>query len=122
VIKEMTNELDKIISEIEKNFGKGSLMRLGGGRVNREIEIMPTGISSIDGITGIGGLPRGRIVEIVGPEASGKTALTWNLAKQIQKMGGVVSFITSRDGFNLNGAKAAGINAADPLVPIHRWI
>jgi len=116
VIKEMTNELDTIISEIEKDFGKGTLMRLGGSRVNREIEVMPTGISSIDGITDIGGFPRGRIVELIGPEASGKTALTWYMAKHVQKMGGVVSFITSRNGPDLDWAKAAGLNAADLLV------
>jgi len=116
VIKEMANELDTIISEIEKGFGKGTLIRLGSVRVNREIEVMPTGISSIDGITGIGGLPRGRIVELIGPEASGKTALTWNMAKQTQKMGGVVSFITSRNSFDLHWAKASGINTTGLLI------
>ena len=116
MIKEMTNELDTIISEIEDSFGRGSLMRLGGGRVNREIEVMPTGTSSIDAITGIGGFPRGSIVDIIGPEASGKSALTWDMAKHIQKTRGVVSFITSRNGPDLNRAKAVGINIGDLLV------
>ena len=116
MIKEMTSELDSIISEIEDSFGRGSLMRLGGNRVNREIQTMSTGISSVDGITGIGGFPRGSIVEIIGPEASGKIALTWYMARHIQKMGGVVSFITSRNGLDLSLAKAVGLDIGDLLV------
>jgi RecA/RadA recombinase len=79
--KEKTKALDMAISQIEKSFGKGAIMRLGAEGVTEGLQIIPTGSLSLDIATGIGGLPRGRVIEIFGPESSGKTTLALNVAQ-----------------------------------------
>src|SRR5450756_2754183 len=81
------------LSQIEKQFGKGSIMRLGEHDVARDIQVVSTGSLGLDIALGVGGLPRGRVVEIYGPESSGKTTLTLQVAAEMQKVGGVCAFI-----------------------------
>mgnify|MGYP000879421444 CR=1 FL=1 len=81
------------LSQIEKQFGKGSIMRMGDSDIGEDIQAVSTGSLGLDIALGIGGLPRGRIVEIYGPESSGKTTLTLSVIAQMQKIGGVAAFI-----------------------------
>ena len=81
------------LSQIEKQFGKGSIMRLGEKDIAKDVEVVSTGSLGLDLALGIGGLPRGRIVEIYGPESSGKTTLTLSVIAQMQKIGGTAAFI-----------------------------
>src|SRR5512145_2320776 len=83
--------LSAALSQIEKQFGKGSVMRLGEHPANQDIEVVPTGSLGLDIALGVGGVPRGRVVEIYGPEASGKTTLTLSIIAHAQKMGGVAA-------------------------------
>ena len=85
--------LSAALSQIEKQFGKGSVMRLGDSIATRDIDVVSTGSLGIDIALGIGGLPRGRVVEIYGPESSGKTTLTLQVVAEIQKMGGTAAFV-----------------------------
>jgi recombination protein RecA len=104
------------LSQIEKQFGKGSIMKLGGN-VKADVEAIPTGALTLDWALGVGGLPRGRIVEIFGPEASGKTTLTLSVIKEIQKKGGVAAFIDAEHAFDSNYAgKVIGVNLDDLLI------
>ena len=85
--------LSAALGQIEKQFGKGSVMRLGDSIATRDIDVVSTGSLGLDVALGIGGLPRGRVVEIYGPESSGKTTLTLQVVGEIQKMGGTAAFI-----------------------------
>lgn len=85
--------LSAALSQIERQFGKGSVMRMGDSTVSRDIEAISTGSLGLDIALGIGGLPKGRIVEIYGPESSGKTTLTLQVIAECQKMGGTAAFI-----------------------------
>src|SRR5207302_185967 len=85
--------LELAISQIERQFGKGSVMRLGANGPLEEISVIPTGALSLDAALGIGGLPRGRVVEIYGPESSGKTTLALHVLSEAQRLGGIVAFI-----------------------------
>ena len=107
--------LDLALSQIEKQFGKGAIMRMGQG-VNLDIEVIPTGIISLDKAAGVGGLPRGRVVEIFGPESSGKTTLTLSIIAQGQGSGGVAAFIDAEHAFDPSYAKLIGINLDDLLI------
>ena len=107
--------LDLALSQIEKQFGKGAIMRMGQG-VNLDIEVIPTGIISLDKAAGVGGLPRGRVVEVFGPESSGKTTLTLSIIAQGQASGGVAAFIDAEHAFDPNYAKLIGINLDDLLI------
>ncbi|HWR90217.1 MAG TPA: DNA recombination/repair protein RecA, partial [Dissulfurispiraceae bacterium] len=91
--KDKSKALEMAISQIERSFGKGSIMRLGEGAVPEGIQVIPTGSLVLDIATGIGGYPRGRVVEIFGPESSGKTTLALNAIAQAQKTGGIAAFI-----------------------------
>ncbi|MDE7454706.1 MAG: recombinase RecA [Clostridia bacterium] len=110
----MTDEkkklLDQTILQIEKEFGKGSIMKLGSYAASRNIEVIPTGCLPLDMALGIGGLPRGRIIEIYGPEASGKTTVTLHVIAQVQKMGGTAAFIDAEQALDPVYAKNLGIN------------
>ena len=88
-----TKALDAALSQIERAFGKGSIMRLGKNQKAVEIETIPTGSLGLDIALGVGGLPRGRVVEIYGPESSGKTTLTLHVIAEAQKKGGVCAFV-----------------------------
>jgi len=104
------------ISQIEKNFGKGSIMRLGENSVVEGIQVIPTGSLTLDIATGIGGLPRGRVVEIYGPESSGKTTLALNAVAQAQAAGGTAAFIDAEHALDVNYAKRIGVNIEDLLI------
>jgi len=108
--------LEMAISQIEKNFGKGSIMRLGENSVVEGIQVIPTGSLTLDIATGIGGLPRGRVVEIYGPESSGKTTLALNAVAQAQAAGGTAAFIDAEHALDINYAKRIGVNVEDLLI------
>src|SRR5687767_9948425 len=90
---ERRQALDLAISQIERQFGKGSVMRLGAGGPLEEIAVIPTGALSLDVALGVGGVPRGRVVEIYGPESSGKTTLALHIVSEAQRLGGIAVFI-----------------------------
>jgi len=108
--------LEMAISQIEKNFGKGSIMRLGEDSVVEGVQVIPTGSLTLDIATGIGGLPRGRVVEIYGPESSGKTTLALNAVAQAQAAGGTAAFIDAEHALDVNYAKRIGVNIEDLLI------
>jgi recombination protein RecA len=103
------------MAQIEKNFGKGSIMRLGEA-AKMEIQTIPTGCLSLDLALGVGGLPRGRIIEVYGPEAGGKTTVTLHVIAQAQKMNAVCAFIDAEHALDPSYAKNLGVNTADLLV------
>jgi recombination protein RecA len=109
-------ELDAAISSITKAYGEGSIMRLGDARAQRHIEVIPTGALSIDLALGVGGLPRGRVVEIFGPESSGKTTLMLHVIANAQKAGGLAAFIDAEHALDPAYAKRLGVNLDDLLV------
>ncbi len=113
--KEKEKTLSATISNIEKQYGKGAIMRLGED-VQTEIEAIPTGSIGLDLALGIGGLPRGRIVEIYGPESSGKTTLSLQVVAQAQKKGGIVAFIDAEHALDIQYAKKLGVKAEDLLI------
>lgn len=108
--------LDSALSQIEKNFGKGSIMRLGDDRVAVKADAISTGAIALDIATGIGGVPRGRIVEIFGPESSGKTTLSLNIIANAQKKGGVAAFIDAEHAIDPVYSKKLGVNIEDLLI------
>ena len=108
--------LGAALSQIEKQFGQGSIMRIGDGRVTRNVEVIPTGSLALDVALGIGGLPRGRVVEIYGPEASGKTTLALHVAAQAQRLGGTAAFVDAEHALDLQYAGKLGVQVEDLLV------
>ncbi len=114
--KDKVKALEMAISQIEKNFGKGSIMRLGEEKTVEGVKAIPTGSLSLDIATGIGGLPRGRVVEIYGPESSGKTTLALNAVAQAQASGGTAAFIDAEHALDVNYARKLGVNVDDLLV------
>src|SRR5215217_2569414 len=104
------------LSQIEKQFGKGSIMRLGASDVAKDVEVVSTGSLGLDIALGVGGLPRGRIVEIYGPESSGKTTLTLQVIAQTQKSGGTAAFIDAEHALDPGYAEKLGVNIDDLLV------
>ncbi len=111
-----TKALQSALAQIEKQFGKGSVMRLGDGGVQEDIQSVSTGSLGLDIALGIGGLPRGRVVEIYGPESSGKTTLTLQVIAEMQKIGGTAAFIDAEHALDINYAAKLGVNIADLLV------
>jgi recombination protein RecA len=108
--------LNVAISQIEKQFGKGSIMRLGEKSAKVEVDVIPTGSLGLDSALGIGGFPKGRVVEIFGPEAGGKTTLGLETIAQAQKAGGTAMFIDAEHAFDPNYAQNLGINLNDLLI------
>jgi recombination protein RecA len=108
--------LDAAISQIERAFGKGSVMRLGHAEQAQEIETVSTGSLGLDIALGVGGLPRGRIIEIYGPESSGKTTLTLHVIAEAQKVGGTCAFIDAEHALDPSYAKKLGVNLDDLLI------
>jgi recombination protein RecA len=104
------------LSQIEKQFGKGSIMRLGEAEVARDIEVVSTGSLGLDLALGIGGLPRGRVVEIYGPESSGKTTLTLSVIAEMQKLGGTAAFIDAEHALDPQYAQKLGCNVSELLI------
>lgn len=108
--EERLKALKIAISQIEKQFGKGAIMRLGETEAKVQAEAIPTGSIGLDYALGIGGVPRGRVVEIFGPEASGKTTLTLQIVAEVQKMGGTAVFIDAEHALDIRYAQALGVN------------
>jgi recombination protein RecA len=104
------------LSQIEKQFGKGAIMRLGAEALAADVPFIPTGSLSLDIATGIGGIPRGRITEIYGPESSGKTTLALHTIAEAQKKGGLAAFIDAEHALDVNYANKLGVNCDDLLV------
>lgn len=113
--REKTEALDAAIKRIEKDFGKGSIMRLGEA-ANMQVEVISTGCLSLDVALGVGGLPRGRIVEIFGPESSGKTTVALHVVAQAQKDGGIAAFVDVEHALDPLYAKNLGVDIANLLV------
>jgi len=108
--------LQAALSQIEKQFGKGSIMKLGEAEVSKDIEVVSTGSLGLDIALGVGGLPRGRIVEIYGPESSGKTTLTLSVIAEMQKQGGTAAFIDAEHALDPQYARKVGVNVEELLI------
>ena len=108
--------LNAALSQIEKQFGKGAVMRMGDAQINRDIDVVSTGVLTLDIALGIGGLPKGRVVEIYGPESSGKTTLTLQAIAECQKAGGTCAFIDAEHALDPGYAEKLGVNVDDMLV------
>jgi recombination protein RecA len=104
-----------VLAEIEKTFGKGAIMFLDD-KANQVFEVIPTGSISLDRALGIGGYPRGRIVEIFGPESSGKTTLSLHAIAEVQKTGGVAAFVDAEHAFDVRYARALGVDTSKLLI------
>ena len=116
-MNEKQKALDLAITSIEKQFGKGSIMKLGGGQsIYDNVPVYSTGSLGLDIALGIGGLPKGRVVEIFGPESSGKTTLALTTAAQAQKMGGTVAFVDAEHALDTNYAGKLGVKVSDMLI------
>ncbi|MEM9070907.1 MAG: recombinase RecA [Myxococcota bacterium] len=115
MFKEKIKAMDEAMRSIEKQFGKGSIMRLGDRKVER-VPAISTGCPSLDTALGVGGYPRGRVIEIFGPEASGKTTLTLHAIAECQKAGGVAAFIDAEHALDVQYAQALGVDAKSLLV------
>ncbi len=114
--KERAKALESALKQIEKNFGKGSIMRLGSGEVAADVSAIPSGSLALDLATGVGGVPRGRITEIYGPESSGKTTLALHVIAEAQKLGGVAAFVDAEHALDVGYARKLGVNVDELLV------
>ena len=108
--EERKKALDVALGKIEKDFGKGSIMKLGDASARMQVDVIPTGCLRLDFALGVGGLPRGRIIEIYGPESSGKTTLALHVIAQLQKMGGTAAFIDAEHALDPTYAKQLGVD------------
>ena len=113
---EKSKNLDLAISQIEKQYGKGSIMRLGNRDVLVPVSVIPTGSISIDAALGVGGFPRGRVIEVYGPESGGKTTLTLHVIAEAQKTGGIAAFIDAEHALDPIYARKLGVDVDDLLV------
>jgi len=113
---EKIKALQVALAQIEKQFGKGTIMRLGEGEVIEDIQVVSTGSLGLDIALGVGGLPRGRVVEIYGPESSGKTTLTLQVIAEMQKTGGQCAFIDAEHALDIQYAQNLGVNLQDLLI------
>jgi recombination protein RecA len=113
---ERRQALELAIAQIERQFGKGSVMRLGAGGPLEEIAVIPTGAITLDVALGIGGLPRGRVTEIYGPESSGKTTLALHVVAEAQRLGGIAAFIDAEHALDPIYAKKLGVNTDELLI------
>jgi len=111
--EEKLKALNSTIAMIEKQYGKGAIMKLGDTNASTEIEVIPTGCLSLDLALGIGGVPRGRILEVFGPESSGKTTVALHIIAETQKMGGVAAFIDAEHALDAQYARALGVNTSE---------
>jgi recombination protein RecA len=113
---EKAKALQAALAQIEKQFGKGTIMRLGEGEVIEDIEVVSTGSLGLDIALGVGGLPRGRVVEIYGPESSGKTTLTLQVIAEMQKLGGTCAFVDAEHALDVQYAQGLGVNLQELLI------
>ena len=109
-IDDKRKALDAAIAQIEKQYGKGSVMKLGDSNANMNIDVIPTGSLSLDIALGLGGVPRGRIIEVFGPESSGKTTVALHIVAEIQKRGGIAGFIDAEHALDPTYAKNIGVD------------
>jgi recombination protein RecA len=116
VATEKSKALAAALSQIEKQFGKGSVMRYGDNQIEHDIQIVSTGSLGLDIALGVGGLPRGRVVEVYGPESSGKTTLTLQVIAEMQKIGGTCAFIDAEHALDVQYASKLGVNLTDLLI------
>ncbi len=114
--KDKVKALEMAITQIEKSFGKGAIMRLGAEGIAEGLQVIPTGSLALDIATGVGGLPRGRVIEIFGPESSGKTTLALGAIAQAQMGGGIAAFIDAEHALDINYAQKLGVNIEDLLI------
>lgn len=116
--KQMTREeaLENALKQIEKTHGKGAIMRLGEAKANMNIDVISTGILPLDIALGVGGIPRGRIIEVYGPESSGKTTVTLHMIAEAQKAGGLAAFIDAEHALDPEYARKLGVNTEDLLI------
>lgn len=108
--------LESTLKQIEKDFGKGSIMRLGEATANMNIDVIPTGIMTLDIAMGVGGVPRGRIIEVYGPESSGKTTVALHMVAEAQKAGGIAAFIDAEHALDPVYAKKLGVDTENLLI------
>ncbi|MBB1597070.1 recombinase RecA [Achromobacter sp. UMC46] len=113
---EKAKALAAALSQIEKQFGKGSIMRYGDNEVSHDIQVVSTGSLGLDIALGVGGLPRGRVVEVYGPESSGKTTLTLQVIAEMQKIGGTCAFVDAEHALDVQYANKLGVNLTDLLI------
>ena len=113
---EKAKALAAALAQIEKQFGKGTIMKLGAGEVIEDIQVVSTGSLGLDIALGVGGLPRGRVVEIYGPESSGKTTLTLQVIAEMQKLGGTCAFVDAEHALDIQYAQKLGVNLQDLLI------
>ena len=113
---EKAKALQAALAQIEKQFGKGSIMRLGEGEVIEDIQVVSTGSLGLDIALGVGGLPRGRVIEIYGPESSGKTTLTLQVIAEMQKVNGTCAFIDAEHALDIQYAQKLGVNLQELLI------
>ncbi len=115
-IDDREKSIELAITQIERQFGKGSIMRLGGGEQISEIPVIPTGALSLDIALGTGGVPRGRIIEIYGPESGGKTTLALHIVAEAQKMNGLAAYIDAEHALDVTYARKIGVSTDDLLI------
>ena len=115
-LSEKLKVLKSVVTGIEKQFGKGAIMSLGDDEVSEPIGVIPTGSVALDGALGVGGYPRGRIVEIFGPESGGKTTLTLHAIAEAQRAGGIAAFIDAEHALDVAYARAVGVDTERLLV------
>src|SRR5580765_2165800 len=108
--------IDLAVSTIEKQFGKGSIMRLGDDMAAPEVKVVPTGSLGLDIALGVGGVPRGRIMEVYGPESSGKTTLALHVVSEAQKAGGICAFVDAEHALDVGYARKLGVRTDDLLL------
>jgi len=108
--------LSAALAQIEKQFGKGSIMRYGDNQVSHDIQVVSTGSLGLDIALGLGGLPRGRVIEVYGPESSGKTTLTLQVIAEMQKLGGTCAFVDAEHALDVQYASKLGVNLTDLLI------
>lgn len=116
VNKEKMKALELTMEKMEKTFGKGAVMKLGGEPIDRSIEAIPSGSLTLDLALGIGGYPKGRVIEIYGPESSGKTTLAIHAIAEVQKQGGIAAFIDAEHAFDQFYAEKLGVNTSELLI------
>ena len=113
---EKAKAMQAALAQIEKQFGKGTIMKLGDGEVIEDIQVVSTGSLGLDIALGVGGLPRGRVVEIYGPESSGKTTLTLQVIAEMQKIGGTCAFVDAEHALDIQYAQKLGVNLQELLI------
>ena len=116
VQEEKLKALEHALADLDKQFGKGSVMKLGADAVNRDIPVIPTGCLTLDAALGVGGIPRGRIVEIYGPESSGKTTVALHIVAEAQKAGGIAAFVDAEHALDPLYAQKLGVNIEELYV------